>query len=140
MQVAPILEIFRLVAPDFSGISDEVVTQWIVLTAPLVSRRHFRQLHQQALALLTAHRMKMADVGGTGGESDIIDDVGGMGNFTKIASYKEGQTSVTFNHEHGAYDGLMSELELTPYGIQYLSLMRMGRPPIVSAGQRFRRY
>ena len=140
MNVASILEIFRMVAAEFGDISDEVVTSWIYLTAPLVSRRHFRQFHEQALALLTAHRMKMADVGGTPGAPDLVDDVGGMGNFTKIASYTEGKVSVKFNHDKGQYDGLMSELELTEYGIQYMSLMRMGRPPITSAGQKLRRF
>ena len=42
---------------------DAKVSQWLELTAPLISKRVFGKLYDQALALLTAHRLKMAGYG-----------------------------------------------------------------------------
>ena len=137
MDVTVVLSIFRLIAPEFKEVEDDIVKQWIYLTVPLVSRDRFRTVYEQALALLTAHRMKMAGVGQEG--DDPIGDIGdiGIGNFMKVSSYKEGQTSISFDHNVGEYTGTDAELGLTEYGIQYLTLQRKKVMPIVSAGARF---
>ena len=57
------LEIVRLTAREFASLSDETIQSWIELTQPLISKRVFGKLYDQALALLTAHRLKMAGYG-----------------------------------------------------------------------------
>lgn len=123
-------------ATEFAGIADETVLDWIELTAPLISKRRFGNLWAQALALLTAHRMKMANAG-VAGADDPLADVGGIsvGNLMRVGSYSEGEVSLSFNHNISQYTDANAELALTEYGIQYLSLRRMRIVPIVSAGE-----
>ena len=138
MDVAAILTIFRMVATEFSQTEDAVVTGWITLTAPLVSRRKFEGLYNQALALLTAHRMKMANAGLVDSEAgDPMGEVSdiGVGNLMRVAKYTEGKTSIGFNTNITQYTAPDAELALTEYGIQYLSLRRMRIMPIVSAAE-----
>jgi len=135
--MASVLSILRLVASEFAEVDDDTVHLWIELTEPLVSRRRFGRLHSQALALLTAHRMKLANVGGSAAD-DPLAELGkiGMDNFLRVNSYKEGQTSITFNHDQAAQNlETDAELALTEYGIQYLTLRRMRIVPIVSAAE-----
>jgi hypothetical protein len=132
----PVLKIFRIVAAEFKGVTDETVTAWIELTAPLISRRRFMNLWTQALALLTAHRMKMANVGVEDG-GDALQEVGniGVGNLMRVANYSEGEVSIGLNSNIGQYTVTNAELALTQYGIQYLSLRRMRIVSIISAGE-----
>jgi hypothetical protein len=128
------LQAFRLVATEFSGVSDETVESWFELCEPLVSRRRFRRLYNQALALLAAHRMKLAQVGGS---------EGGGAELSQLASYKasgvsnvsEGETSIGFANAGVATPGVDSDYALTDYGTQFLSLRRMVIMPIISAGE-----
>ena len=89
--MADALEIFRVVAVEFAKEDDATVGLWLNLTAPLVSRKRFGEVYGQALALLTAHRMKTAGVGSEsgGGESDL-GDIGGVGAAFRVASYSSG--------------------------------------------------
>ena len=136
MDIAPVLSAFRLVAAEFKDVPDDVIEAWIELTAPLVSRRRFRNLYSQALALLTAHRMKLANVN-VAVEDDPLVDVGaiGVGNLMRVANYSEGEVSIGFNSSISQYTETNAELALTQYGIQYLSLRRMRIMPITSAGE-----
>ena len=61
--VVPILDIFRILAAEFASVEDPTVLQWIDLTTPMVSRKQFGNLYEQAVALLAAHRMKIAGCG-----------------------------------------------------------------------------
>ena len=68
VQQAEILETIRLIAPEFSEdekCTDEFVGKFIKLSAPLVSAERFGEYYIQAMAYLTAHRMKMAGYGDT---------------------------------------------------------------------------
>ena len=132
-----VLSIFRIFAPEFKEIEDDVVNVWIELTEPLVNRRRFGRLHSQALALLTAHRMKLAH-SGVSTEDDPLASIGniGLGNFLRVGSFKEGQTSISFNHDQTALcKESDAELALTEYGIQFLTLRRMRIVPIVSSAE-----
>ena len=122
---------------EFADVSDGDVKQWIELTLPLVSRRRFAHLYNQAVALLTAHRMKMAGLGITTG--DPLADISqmGVGNLTRVASYSEGETSISFNQNLSQLTDKDAELALTVYGIQYLTLRNMRIMPIISAGESF---
>lgn len=122
------LQIFRLVATEFADMKDEVVSQWIELTAPLISKRVFGKLYDQALALLTAHRLKL---GGYGDSS-----LGTVGDALRVGSYTEGETSISFSTNQATNLLVDADLVLTPYGLQYLALRRLVVIPIRSAGER----
>lgn len=122
------LQIFRLVAAEFADMKDEVVSQWIELTAPLISKRVFGKLYDQALALLTAHRLKL---GGYGDSS-----LGTVGDALRVGSYTEGETSISFSTNQATNLLVDADLVLTPYGLQYLALRRLVVIPIRSAGER----
>ena len=122
------LEIFRLVATEFSSMKDDKVAQWLELTSPLISNRVFGKLYDQALALLTAHRLKMAGYGDN--------SYGTVGDTLRIGSYSEGETSIGFTVNQATNLLVDAELTLTPYGMEYLSLRRLVVIPIRSAGER----
>ena len=63
MEDSKALEILRTIAPEFKAVSDEEAQKFLDLCAPLVSKSRFGKLYDQALALLAAHRMKLAGYG-----------------------------------------------------------------------------
>ena len=121
------LQIFRLVAAEFDDLADETVENWIELTEPMISRKRFGKLYEQALALLTAHRLKMSGYG------DMT--LGKVGDSLRVGSYSEGETSVSFTVNQQTNLLADAELALTPYGLEYLSLRRLVIIPIRSAGE-----
>ena len=122
------LRIFRLVATEFDSLNDETIESWLELTAPLISKRVFGKLYEQALALLTAHRLKMAGYGDS--------ELGTVGDSLRVGSYSEGETSVSFTVNQATNLLVDADLVLTPYGMQYLALRRLVVIPIRSAGER----
>lgn len=106
---------------------DKEVSDWLHLTAPIISEKRFGKLYEQAHAFLTAHRMKMAGLGDN--------SFGSIADTMRVGSYSEGETSINFTTSQ--VNNLMpdSELSLTQYGLSYLSLRRLVIIPIVSAGE-----
>jgi len=121
------IEIFRMVATEFSGTNDSDVEKWLELTAPLISKKRFGKLYEQAHALLTAHRMKMAGYGDS--------SYGTVGDTLRVGNYSEGDTSIGFTTSQANNLLADGELSLTPYGLEYLSLRRLVIIPIRSAGE-----
>lgn len=122
------LQIFRLVATEFQSLNDDTVENWLDLTSPFISKKRFGKLYEQALALLTAHRLKMAGYGDS--------DLGTVGDSLRVASYSEGETSVSFSANQQTNLLADAELALTSYGLEFLSIRRMVIIPIRSAGER----
>ena len=130
------LSIFRVVAQEFDELSDRVVEQWICLSVPMVSKRKFGPLYEQALALLAAHRMKLSGIGADPSEDPLAEvNKIGVNTLMRVGSYSEGSTSIGLNSSLGQLTALDADLGLTTYGSQYLSLRRMRIIPITSAGQ-----
>lgn len=129
-----VLEVFRLMAAEYSFVDDDTVQQWAELTAPLVSRKQFGKLYEQGVALLAAHRMKMAGIGGGQTEEGGGGLQMGIADTLRVASYSEGSTSISFNSavSTGAAD---AELALTEYGVQFMNLRRMVIIPIRCSGE-----
>lgn len=121
------LEIFRMIASEFQEVADETVTNWIELSKPLISERKFGNTYQQALALLAAHKMKMAGLG------DI--STGKIDDALRVSSYSEGETSISYSISQGGNNAVDAEYTLTAYGLQYLTLRRSKIIPILSAGE-----
>ena len=124
--VSPI-EVFRIVATEFEDIDDSTVEKWIELSRPLISAKRFGDTYHQALALLAAHRLKMA---GYGENSN-----GTIGDAPRVGNYSEGETSIGFNVSQATNLLADAELTLTVYGLQFLSLRRSRIISIVSAGE-----
>jgi len=118
-----VLTVLRTVAPEFNGVSDEIVQTWIELTAEILSKTAFGTQYPQALVYLTAHRMKMAGLGAEGAFGNIADRTG-------VVSYTEGATSVSFGNNTGVA-GAESSLSLTTYGMEYLRLKQTIIPIMV---------
>lgn len=127
------LEVFKLMAAEFAAVPDETVASWLTLTAPLVSKKRFGKLYEQALALLTAHRMKLSGAFDAASEEGGA-SIGSLADTLRVASYSEGSTSVSFTNSVSLADN-DAELTLTGYGTQYLTLRNMVVMPITSSGE-----
>lgn len=121
------VKIFRLMATEFADLNAETVESWMELTESIISRKVFGKLYDQALALLTAHRLKMAGYGDS--------SYGTVGDTLRIGSYSEGETSIGFTVNQGTNLMVDAELALTPYGLEYLSLRRLVVISVRSAGE-----
>ena len=135
MDFTPVLYVFRMLAPEFKDIDDETVEQWIGLTTLLIGPKRFGKLYIQALALLTAHRMKLAGLGTVEGE-DPLEDIGNISasNLMRVGSVSEGGVSISLNSGVGQTLSSTAEFRLTTYGVQYLRLNKM-LMSITSAGE-----
>ena len=134
------LEIFRIVAPEFKDIPDEDeideetgkvkkygIKTYIDLYKDQISEKRFGESYQKALAYLTAHNLKMSGYGYT--ENGTISDA------LRVASYSEGEASISFSTNQQTNLEINAEYALTIYGLKYLTLLRNAIIPIVSAGE-----
>lgn len=121
-------EIIKLTMDEFAEVPEDTVRAYISIVEPLVSKKRFGGLYQQALAYLAAHKMKMSNVG-------TINSFGGIGNTIGIASISEGETSVSFCNSQSGNTSADSEYGMTVYGVQYLQIRNRCIMAIVSAGE-----
>ncbi len=135
------LEIFRLVATEFSDLpdDDEVdpdtgkvvrygINSFINLYSDQISEKRFGGTYQKALAYLTAHKLKMSGYGST--------ENGTMSDALRVSSYSEGETSITYSTNQQSNLQVDAEYALTVYGLEFLTLRRNAVIPIISAGER----
>lgn len=133
------LEIFRMVAKEFSNIPDEdevdgsgTVVQYgiksfIDLYADQISKKRFGSSYEKALAYLTAHKLKMNGYGDVG--------TGTIADSLRVGSYSEGETSISYTTGQQTNLQVDAEYALTVYGLEFLTLRRNAVVPIVSAGE-----
>lgn len=121
------IEILRLLASEFATLEDEDVEKWMELTKPFISKKRFGGTYNQALALLAAHKLKMA---GYGDNPD-----GTIGETLRVGNYSEGETSIGYTTNQATSLLVDAELTLTSYGLQFLNLRRSRIASIVSAGE-----
>lgn len=125
-------EIVRMVGKEFAGVSDEELDKWIEICRPLVSRKQFGNLYEQALAYLVCHKLSMsgAAYGSDGEGGGGIGGTFGMGGPFRIASYSEGEASISFstNQQTNLQDD--AEYAMTEYGLQFLTLRQSAVVPI----------
>lgn len=120
-------EIIRKTMNEFSEVTDDTVNTYLSLAEPLISRKRFGKMYQQALAYLAAHEMKMLGLGKSKGIGLIRDTIG-------LASVSEGETSVSFSNNQAGNTVSDAEFGLTVYGMKYLQLRKRCIVTIVSAG------
>jgi len=120
-----VIETIRLVGTEFSTMQDSVIQQWIEITQPMVSKKQFGKLYEQALAYLVCHRLKMSGHG-----TNPLGELGTIGIGFAVGSVSEGGSSISFGANQSSNIVTDAELGLTVYGVQYLSLRRMAIVPI----------
>ena len=121
------LETFRLIANEFADIPDDDVEEFIELVKPLISEKKFGNTYPMALALLVAHKLKMAGYG------DI--STGRVDDALRVSSYSEGEVSISYSVSQSGSISVDSEYTLTTYGLQFLGIRRSKIIPIMSAGE-----
>lgn len=120
-------EIIRMTMAEFSATPDDTVKAFISLSEPFISEKKFGKMYQQALAYLSAHKMKMSGLGNKIGSGTIGDTIG-------LSSVSEGETSVSFSNNQAGNIATDSEFGLTVYGMQYLQIRKRCVVTIISAG------
>lgn len=112
-----VLKVFRVIAPEFSNLTDEEVTAMLELFAPMVSKNTFGIKYNLALAYFVAHIIALNGLYATAQGSSTDGSVAG------IKREKEGD----LEREYAIPDAsdYMSLLYKTYYGRMYLQIMKM---------------
>lgn len=125
-----VIETIRLVGSEFKAVPDAELEQWIELVSPMVGKKQFGKLYEQALAYLVCHKMKM-----TGKGENPLGELGTIGIGFAVGSVSEGGSSISYGANQSSNIATDAELGLTAYGVQYLSLRRMVIVPIRCSGE-----
>ena len=124
------IEMIRLVGAEFKEVEDTTVEKWIEMVRPMVSKKQFGKLYEQALAQLVCHKLKMAGYG-----ENPLGELGTVGIGLTVGSVSEGGSSVSYGANAASMLAKDAELGLTVYGAQFLSLRRMVIVPIHCGGE-----
>ena len=124
------IEIIRLIGSEFACIESVDLQKWIDVVRPMVSRKQFGKLYEQAIAYLVCHKLKMAGHG-----ENPLGDIGTIGTGFAVGSVSEGGSSISFGANQASNLAADAELGLTVYGVQFLQLRRMVIVPIHIGGE-----
>ena len=105
------IQMIRLLAPEFANETDEMLNQWVEMFAPLISKKVFGKLYNQALALLIAHKLKLAGFGSN--------EYGSVAEAMRLSSVSEGDSTISFNAAQSPTIDADAEYLLTSYGVQF---------------------
>lgn len=127
-----VYDIVMLIGQEFEDVDEDTVKQWVELVKPMVSKKQFGKLYEQAVAYLVCHKLKMSGEGANpmGKELGNINSLG-----FAFSSVSEGGSSISFGASQGSNISKDAEYGLTSYGMQYLELRRMCIVPIHISGQ-----
>lgn len=125
-----VIEVIRLIGNEFSAMDDATLGNWIELVTPMVSKKQFGTLYDQALAYLVCHKLKMSGHG-----DNPLGDLGTIGIGFAVGSVSEGGSSISFVANQSSNLATDAELGLTAYGVQYLQLRRSVIVPIHCGGE-----
>ena len=126
------IEIIRLIGTEFEDTDDETIEQWVEMVKPMVSKKQFGKLYEQAIAYLVCHKMKMSGAGANplGSELGNINAIG-----FAVGSISEGGSSISFGASQSSNLTKDAEYGLTSYGMQFLNLRKLAIVPIHISGQ-----
>jgi hypothetical protein len=124
------IDYIRLIGTEFAAAKDSELELWIEMVRPMVSKRQFGKLYEQAIAYLVCHKMKMAGKG-----DNPLGDVGAIGVGFAVGSVSEGGSSISFGANQSSNLATDAELGLTVYGVQYLQIRRSVIVPIHCGGE-----
>ena len=121
-----VIEMVRLIAgSEFDSMTDADIEKWDELVTPLVSKKQFGKLYNQAKALLICHKLKMAGYG-----DNALGDLGKIGNSFIASSVSDGGSSISFANAGNGNTQMNAEYGMTVYGMQYLQLLKTVIIPI----------
>lgn len=124
------IEIIRMIGTEFAPVAEADLEQWIEVVRPMVSKKQFGKLYEQAIAYLVCHKLKMAGHG-----ENPLGELGAIGIGFAVGSVSEGGSSVSFGANQSSNLAADAELGLTVYGVQFLQLRRMVIVPIHCSGE-----
>ena len=124
------IEIIRLVGTEFAAVKDEDLEKWIEVVRPMVSKKQFGKLYEQAIAYLACHKLKMAGKG-----ESPLGELGTIGIGFAVGSVSEGGSSISFGANQASNLAADAELGLTVYGVQFLQIRRLVIVPIHCSGE-----
>ena len=125
-----VIEYIRLIGKEFADVGNDELCLWIEMVRPMVSKRQFGNLYEQAIAYLVCHKMKMAGHG-----ENPLGDMGAIGIGFAVGSVSEGGSSISFGANQSSNLATDAELGLTVYGVQYLQIRRSVIVPIHCGGE-----
>lgn len=125
---AKILKTVRIVGNEFAALDDDTILSWIELSAPLAGEKVFGNLHYQAVAFLTCHKMKMTGMGNN--------ETGAVNKMLNVTSYAEGDTNIGYSTNQSNNLQADAEYTLTSYGMQFLTLKQSCVVPILISGMK----
>lgn len=131
METFKAIDIIRLIGTEFAAVEESNLAKWIEVCRPMVSRKQFGDLYEQALAYLVCHKLKMAGKG-----ESPLGELGTIGIGFAVGSVSEGGSSISFGANQASNLAADAELGLTVYGVQFLQLRRMVIIPIHCSGER----
>lgn len=121
-----VIEMVRMLSGDeFADVTDATILSWEELVSPLVSKKQFGKLYNQAKALLICHKMKMTGLG-----NNPMGAMGQIGNSLIASSVSDGGSSISFANAGSSNTAMNAEYGMTIYGMQYLQLLRTCVVPI----------
>lgn len=124
------IEIVRMIGTEFATVEDTDLAKWIEICRPMVSKKQFGKLYEQALAYIVCHKLKMAGKG-----ESPLGELGTIGIGFAVGSVSEGGSSVSFGANQASNLAADAELGLTVYGVQFLQLKRVVIIPIHCSGE-----
>ena len=112
-----VLKVFRVIAPEFSEMTDEEVTEMLELFSPMVSKKTFGTKYNLAMAYFVAHILSL---------NNVYTSVTGASSDASVAGVKR-EKEGDLEREYAIPDAsdYMSLLYKTYYGRMYLQLMKM---------------
>ena len=125
-----VIEYIRLIGAEFNSLTDEKLMLWVDMIRPMVSKKQFGNLYEQALAYLVCHKLKMA-----GNGANPLGELGAIGIGFAVGSVSEGGSSISFGANQSSNLATDAELGLTAYGVQFLQIRRMVIVPIHCSGE-----
>ncbi len=120
-----VLEMVRVLGPEFNSVSDSDLNTIIEIVRPMVSRKQFGNLYKQGIAYLICHKLKMMGYG-----ENPFGEIGKIGVGFSLGSVSEGGSSISFGAGQSSNLAPDAELGLTVYGLQFLQLRRSVIVPI----------
>lgn len=113
------VELFRLLAPDLADVKEDMIIAMRNLCEPMLNKKRFGELYEQALAYLVAHRLSYMNI--------IAESGAGSSTATanSLVSEKEGDLARSFSSPGAGTGSYVDNLDKTAYGMEFKRIRDM---------------
>ena len=115
---------------EFDNVTTEDIALWDKIVTPMVSKKRFGSLYDQAKALLICHKLAL-----NGKSNNGLGSLGQVKNGYTASSVSDGGTSISFANVGVGNLATNAEYGMTVYGTQYLQMVKMCIVPIMCSGE-----